>query len=231
MPPNPTTEAVEAPAAQPVWDLPTRLFHWAIVVLFGLSWWSAEEHYERIHLWSGYSLLFALLFRLGWGLVGSSTARFAGFIRGPSSVLRYIRSNWSWPVAGHSPLGALSVVALLALLVVQVGLGLFSTDEDGLMYGPLAHLISLNASEEAVDLHEDNFELLKIFVGLHVLALVFYRFVLGKRLVKPMISGRSELDPDVQPMRPAPRWRAVACAAVALGVTTWIVAGAPPLGT
>ena len=90
-------------------------------------------------------------------MFGSSTARFANFVRGPRAVLAYLRDNRSWRVAGHTPLGALSVVALLGAVAVQVGLGLISTDEDGLNEGPLARLVSLDASEAARDIHEDLF--------------------------------------------------------------------------
>jgi cytochrome b len=213
-----------------VWDLPVRLFHWSLVALFALSWWSAEYHYDTVHLWSGYALLFGLLFRLLWGFAGSSTARFTSFVRGPRAVAGYVRGGWRRPYVGHSPLGALSVIAMLVLLFAQVVLGLFATDEDGEMYGPLAALISVDASDRALELHESNFELLKILVGLHLAAIAFYWLALKKRMVGPMVSGRASLDPGTEPMRPATRGRAVACALAAVAVTAWVVAGAPPLG-
>lgn len=213
-----------------VWDLPTRLFHWSLVVLFATGWWSAETGRDTIHFWSGYALLFGLLFRLLWGFVGSSTARFTSFIGGPAAVLRYVRSGWREPLVGHSPLGALSVIAMLALLLAQVGLGLVATDEDGLMTGPLALAVSMDASDTARELHELNFDLLRILVGLHVAAVLFYWLVLKKKLIPPMITGRAALDPATDPMQPAPVHRALLCAAIALAVTAWLVAGAPPLG-
>jgi cytochrome b len=228
-----STEGPDA-AGQPaalVWDLPIRLFHWSLVALFALSWWSAEYHYDTVHLWSGYALLAGLLFRLLWGFAGSSTARFSSFVRGPGAVVGYLRGGWRRPHVGHSPLGALSVVAMLALLLSQVVLGLFATDEDGEMYGPLAALISVDASDRALELHETNFDLLKIVVGLHIAAIAFYWLVLKKALVRPMLSGRASLDPGTEPMRPAARGRAMACLVAALAITAWIVAGAPPLGT
>ena len=231
MPPNPTTEREDAPAPQPVWDLPTRLFHWLLVALIAFSWWSAENDELDWHIWSGFAILTLLIFRLLWGLFGSSTARFSKFVRGPRIVRDYVRDSASWRVAGHTPLGALSVVALLGAIAVQVGLGLISTDEDGLHQGPLAQLVSLDASEEARDLHEDFFNVLLALIVLHVAAVVFYRLVLGKKLTKPMITGRASLEPDVEPMRPGRGWLAIVCLVVALAVTRWIVAGAPPLGT
>ena len=213
-----------------VWDLPTRLFHWSIVVLIGFSWWSSENAFEPWHFWSGFALLFLLLFRLLWGLVGSSTARFASFVRGPVQVFRYLRTG-HWPLAGHSPLGALSVVALLLSMAVQVATGLIQIDTDDFVEGPLSSLVSFETAEAAHDVHELNFNLLLALIALHVVAIFYYRFVAGKKLVGPMITGRARLDPGVEPMRGAPPSRAVLCALAAAAITGWIVAGAPPLGT
>jgi len=217
-----------APVKQRVWDLPTRLFHWSIVLLVALAWWTGETEEYDFHLWVGYAALFALTFRILWGLFGSSTARFSAFVRGPAAVIRYLRDRFSWPSAGHSPLGALSVVALLALLIFQVVSGLFAADEDGLVNGPLASFVSIDLSDAITELHEEAFNILLALIALHVAAILFYRLVLRKKLLGPMITGRAALDPGVAPMRAAPAWRALACAAAALAFTLWIVAGAPP---
>ncbi|WP_294013782.1 cytochrome b/b6 domain-containing protein [Sphingomonas sp.] len=214
----------------PVWDLPTRLFHWTLVALIAFSWWTAEEGELELHMWSGFAILTLLLFRLLWGFFGGSTARFRNFVRGPAAVLGYLRDTKGWRAAGHTPLGALSVVALLGAIAIQVGLGLVSVDEDGLNEGPLAYLVSLDLSEQLRDLHEDFFNVLLALIGLHVAAVLFYRLVMGKKLTAPMIVGRGVLEPGVEPMRPAGGWVAIVCLLVALGVTRWIVAGAP-LGT
>jgi cytochrome b len=214
-----------------VWDLPTRLFHWTLVALLALSWWSAENDELEIHLYSGYAVLTLLLFRILWGLFGSSTARFRNFLRGPAAVLAYLRDAKGWRAIGHTPIGALSVVALLGLIALQVGTGLFNSDDDGLNEGPLAPLVSSNLSETAHDLHETLFNILLVFVGLHVAAILFYRLVLGKKLLGPMISGKAALDPGVEPMRPARGWLAIVCLFAALAITRWIIGGAPPFGT
>ena len=211
---------------QRVWDLPTRLFHWPLVGLVGFSWWSGKNDRIDLHIWSGIAILTLLVFRLLWGLFGSSTARFANFVRGPRAVLGYLRGNWRG--IGHSPLGALSVLALLGALVVQVGLGLFSSDEDGLFTGPLASFVSLDASEEIADLHDDFFDVVLILAGIHIAAIIFYRLFLGKKLTGAMISGKAAIDPEAEPMQPAKWWVAVICLVVALGFSRWIVAGAPP---
>lgn len=222
-----TTDA-PARARARVWDLPTRLFHWTLVALIAFSWWTAEEKQLELHMYSGLAILTLLLFRLLWGVFGSSTARFAGFVRGPATVFRYLGRMKSWKPIGHTPLGALSVLALLGILFFQVGTGLFQTDDDGLVEGPLAPLVSYDFAEGAHDLHEDSFNVLLVLIGLHVAAILFYRVVLGKRLVGPMISGRTQLDEGVEPMRPGRGWVAVLCLVAALAATRWIIAGAPP---
>lgn len=209
----------------PVWDLPTRLFHWTLAGLIAFSWWSAEYHHDDWHIWSGMAVLTLLIFRLLWGFFGSSTARFANFVRGPRAVLGYLRGGWRG--IGHNPLGALSVVALLGLTALQVGLGLIASDEDGLMAGPLANLVSIDTTDTARELHEALFNVLLAFIVLHVAAILFYK-LRGKGLLGPMITGRREAEPGVQPMRSGKWWVAILCLAVALGVTRWIIAGAPP---
>lgn len=216
---------------QPVWDLPTRLFHWSLVILVALAWWSAEQGLDDLHLWVGYAVLFLLLFRIGWGFIGSSTARFAAFVRGPEAIARYVRDRFHWPLPGHAPLGAWSVVALLALLLIVVGTGLFALDQDGLFGGPLAHLVSIGASDIAYELHEELFNVLLALIALHVAAILLYRVLLGRNLLGPMISGKAELEPGVEPMRPASLGAALVCAVVAIALTAWIIAGAPPFGS
>jgi cytochrome b len=216
-------------AGAPVWDWPIRLFHWSAVLLIGFSWWSAENAFEPWHFWSGYGLLFLLLFRILWGFFGSSTARFASFVHGPAAVLRYLRTG-SWPMAGHSPLGAVSVVAMLLALLVQIGSGLIQVDSEDFVEGPLSSLVSFQAAEAAHEVHELSFNILLGLILLHVAAILFYRLALGRKLIGPMLHGRAELDQGIEPMEPAPAMRAVTCAVAALLVTIWIAAGAPPFG-
>jgi len=221
-----STISTEAPVLQPVWDLPTRLFHWLLVALIPFSWWSAKNDEIDLHIWSGIAILTLLVFRLLWGLFGSSTARFSNFVRGPRTVITYLNDATSWRSAGHTPLGALSVIALLLLITMQVGLGLFNADEDGFYEGPLAYLLRSDSADTVHELHELNFNILLGFVGLHLAAILYYR-LRGRKLTKPMITGTGALEPGIEPMRPG-RWSVgLACLAVAIGVTRWIVAGAP----
>ena len=211
----------------PIWDLPIRLFHWVLVGLIAFSWWSAEYHYDDLHIWSGVAVLTLLIFRFLWGVFGSSTARFSSFVRGPRAVIGYLRGQWRG--IGHNPLGALSVIALLGLVSVQTVLGLIASDEDGLMQGPLVNLVSMGTSDAATELHEELFNVLLAFIGLHVAAILYYR-LRGKRLIGPMLTGRGEVEPGVEPMRPGKWWAALLCLAVAIGITRWVIAGAPPFG-
>jgi cytochrome b len=214
-----------ANADQPVWDLPVRLVHWLLAALIAFSWWSVHNHHTDWHIWSGCAVLTLLLFRLLWGFVGSSTARFANFVRRPSVVRDYLRGLWTG--IGHTPLGALSVLALFGALAVQAGLGLISEDEDGLYLGPLARLVSSDTSDRARDLHESWFNIVLGLIILHVAAIIFYR-LRGKHLTKAMLTGRTRLDPGVQPMRPGKWWVALICLGVSIGIVRWVIAGAPP---
>ena len=214
---------------QRVWDLPTRLFHWIVAGLIAFSWWSAKNDHMDWHIWSGFGILTLLLFRLLWGVFGGSTARFSGFVRGPKAIAGYLRGEWRG--IGHNPLGALSVLALIAAVFVQVGLGLFSSDEDGLFSGPLAAWISLDASEEITDFHEDFFNVLLLLIGVHVAAILFYALFKRQNLVGPMLTGRAVIDPEAAPLRPGKWWAAILCLIAALAITRWIIAGLPPFSS
>ena len=210
-----------------MWDLPIRLFHWLLAALIVFSWWSVKSHHTAWHIWSGCGILTLLVFRLLWGFFGSSTARWANFVRAPSAMRDYLRGKWV--DIGHTPLGALSVLALLTAVAVQVGLGLFSEDEDGIFMGPLSRLVSSDTSDRIRDLHETWFNVVLGLIILHLAAIIFYRFR-GRHLTKPMITGKAPLDPAAEPMKPGRWWVALICLAVGIGVTRWIIAGAPPFG-
>jgi cytochrome b len=208
-----------------VWDLPIRLFHWLLAALILFSWWSVKSHHTAWHIWSGCGILTLLIFRSLWGFFGSSTARWANFVRGPGAVRDYLRGTWVG--IGHTPLGALSVVALLGAIAIQVCLGLFSEDEDGIFMGPLSRLVSSDTSDAIRDIHETWFNVVLGLILLHVAAIIFYRFR-GKHLTKPMITGKAALDADAAPMRPGKWWVALLCVAAGIAVTRWIIAGVPP---
>ena len=212
---------------QLVWDLPVRLVHWLLAALILFSWWSVHHHHTAWHIWSGCAILTLLIFRLLWGFVGSSTARWTSFVRGPASVAAHLRGKWNG--IGHTPLGALSVVAIFLALAIQVGLGLISEDEDGIYTGPLSGLVSIDTSDKARHIHALWFDVIVALIALHVAAIVYYRFR-GRKLTEPMITGRAVLEPGTQAMRPGKWWVALICLAAGIGVTRWVIAGAPPFG-
>jgi cytochrome b len=194
-----------------------------------LSWWSAEYSADRVHFWSGYALLVLLLFRIFWGFAGSSTARFRSFVRRPAAVIAYLRDGRS-NEPGHSPLGGLSVVAMLLALIAQLSTGLIQIDEDDFSEGPLSGQVSYDVAVLAHDVHEASFKVLLALIALHLLAIGYYLFVRKRSLVWPMVTGQGELAEGVAPMRPATSARFAACAAAALILAAAIVAGVPALG-
>lgn len=210
------------PTLQPVWDVPIRLFHWLLVGLIAFSWWSGENHAMEWHRWSGYAILFLLVFRLYWGLVGGRTARFAHFVRGPGAALAYLRGVGSGDV-GHNPLGGWSVVAMLAILIAMVTAGLFAVDVDGLESGPLADYVSFDAGRWASDMHSLIFNLLLGLIVLHVVAILFYGMARRRNLVGPMITGGAKLaDGATAVPLGASLWRALIGLLIA-GVVTYFV--------
>jgi cytochrome b len=209
-----------------VWDVPTRLFHWLLVILIGFSWWSAEEGELEWHKWSGMAVLGLLVFRIMWGVWGSSTARFANFVRGPGTVAQYLRMPMP-ATPGHNPLGALSVIAMLALLALQVITGLFAVDVDGIESGPLSYMVEFDQGRTAAEIHEIAFTLIQVLVVLHLLAIAFYLVVRRRNLVTPMVTGRDRALGGLPGMQPVPIWRLIVAIVVAIGLSWWLWIGAP----
>lgn len=205
-----------------VWDAPTRLFHWLIVLIIPFMWWTAEEEEMDLHRLAGCVLLGLVVFRLLWGLFGGSTARFSNFVKGPRAVISYL-SGRAAHVLGHNPLGGWSVIAMLGLLSAQIGLGLFASDEDGIAAGPLSDLISYDLSEEITDLHEFLFNILLALIALHVAAILFYALVRRRNLVGPMLTGADRAPEGTAPLSPAPWWRFVLAAAIAASLSAWMI--------
>jgi cytochrome b len=202
-----------------VWDWPVRIVHWSLVPLIVFSWWSAEEGELDWHMRSGLVILGLLIFRLLWGVVGSSTARFSQFVRGPSTIRAFVGGRYQ-PGVGHNPLGALSVVALLLALGIQLGLGLIATDTDtGLDSGPLSHLVSNATSKWAGEIHHDFFNIIVGLIGLHLAAIAWY-LVKRDNLILPMLRGWRYGEGEG--LRHAPAWRALAAMAVALALV-WAI--------
>ncbi|MGQ9426115.1 cytochrome b/b6 domain-containing protein [Gilvimarinus sp. F26214L] len=229
-----TDAAVQAAAGRSpratVWDLPLRITHWAFVAAFGFSWWTAENDKLEWHTWSGYALLGFLIFRIYWGLAGSTTARFSHFLRGPKAVWQYSQGLFrrgGTPFVGHNPLGGWSTLLILAFLLSQVLLGLFSEDVDGLASGPLSYKVSYDTGRWAAETHEALFDGLLIVIGLHVAAILFYLLYKRNNLIAPMVTGKLATDKKeeagTEPLYIAPLWRAVPGIILAGVVIGWIV--------
>jgi len=180
-----------------IWDVPTRVFHWSIVLLIAYSWYSVEiaEDMDQ-HFISGYCVLTLLIFRILWGFVGTYYATFKSMLYKPSDILGYTRSLFSKKTGhypGHNPLGSLSVFALLGLLLLQAVSGLFSNDED-YYFGPLSDYVSTKISDRITEIHHLNFDILTVIIATHILAILFYLLFKKDNLVTAMISGRKLLE-------------------------------------
>ena len=217
--------AVEGLALRPVrvWDAPTRLVHWFFPPLVAFAWWSAHAGRLDWHLASGALTMALVVFRLSWGVVGGSTARFAHFVRGPRTVWRYLRNgdliDRTHRMAGHTPPGGWSVVTLLGALAVIVGSGLIAVDTDGLNSGPLAKYVSFDLGRGAAHLHGWTFDILLGVIALHLAAIGLYLVVKRENLIGAMISGRKRLGPDAAPLRPTRGVALIVCLVVAAALT------------
>lgn len=184
-----------------IWDLPTRLFHWllAATVIALVVTAKLGGNAMNWHLLLGHVMLALLLFRLLWGLVGGRWSRFASFIHAPSALLRHLRGQGAESdSAGHSPLGALSVLAMLAVLIAQVGSGLLSDDEIAFS-GPLSRFVSGGTVAQATAYHAHWGQyLLYALVALHLLAIVFYAWR-GRGLVRAMVTGTNSCPRQYPP--------------------------------
>lgn len=191
---QPHHSPTDAPATAPlrVWDLPTRLFHWLLVLcVIGLV--VTAEVGDALMVWHfrlGYTVFTLLLFRLIWGFVGGYWSRFAQFLYSPQTIWAYARSqSHAQERPGHNPLGSLSVWALLLLLLLQVATGLMSDDEIS-NAGPWVPLVSGAVSALATTWHTTLGKLMLIvLVLLHVSAIAYYKKRKGRDLLRPMITG------------------------------------------
>jgi cytochrome b len=208
-----------------VWDLPVRLFHWALVVLILASWVTQYLDRMDLHMWIGEWTLTLLLFRVVWGFIGSDTARFTWFLRSPAAALRHLahlRRREPDREIGHNAAGGWMVLVILALIGVQTGTGLFSND-DGNNEGPLMHLVGKDQSDQLSHIHHLNFMAIEAVIVLHVLAIVAYAVLKRQNLVRPMVTGTKLMPGDAAaPRLVNPLW-ALLTLAVAFGVVVWLV--------
>jgi cytochrome b len=211
-----------------VWDLPLRLWHWALAAAVGTSLYTGlTGGFEEMdwHQTSGFIVLGLLLFRLAWGFVGPRHARFGDFLAGPRRLVDWTRGALRGAppaVAGHNPVAGWTIVALLLALAVQAGTGLFASD-DLFVEGPLVHLVEDDAVSLATSVHAWGQWTVGGLVALHLVALVVHRLAFGERLVGAMITGRRRgiaradgIDGQRVPL-------AVVLGGLAAGIVWWVV--------
>ncbi|MEL7197560.1 MAG: cytochrome b/b6 domain-containing protein [Pseudomonadota bacterium] len=214
-----------------IWDWPVRLCHWSFALLVPAMWWTAENSEWGWHLRLGHVLLAVLLFRIIWGFIGTRTARFSQFVKGPGAVLDYLRGRWDAKrEIGHSPLGALAVLALLSLMLAQVVMGLFAGDPFDGATGPLNDLVSISTADFLTDTHEWFYWVVFGMVGVHLCAIGFYGFIRMDDLISPMVSGGKMVPAELEGIGKAPGLRAAGALVVAISVAVWVWFGAPGLG-
>jgi cytochrome b len=212
-----------------VWDLPVRLTHWSFAFLVPAMWWSAENSEWGLHKRFGVILLGLLIFRILWGFLGTRTARFASFVKGPGAVLDYLKGK-SREGIGHNPLGALSVLALLGVMLVQVSAGLFAGDPYDGATGPLNRLVGVMTADALTEWHEWFYWVVLGMVAVHLAAIMFYAGVKQNDLLGPMVSGRKLVSADVEENGTTPWVRFLIAACVAASFATWVALEAPGLG-
>jgi len=200
--------------------------HWLLVAFIGICWWSGVNNELQYHIYSGYGALWVVVLRLYWGLVGSSTARFANFVRGPRAIWTYaitLHRRDTPHSNGHNPLGAVSVVLMLCTVLAVIGIGLFAVDVDSLYSGPLSGYVSFRQGRHLAHLHYTVFELLLGVIALHISAVIFYYAYKRHNLLSPMISGRPKGEiAHIPTLEAAPGWRLLPGALLAAGVV-WVI--------
>jgi cytochrome b len=219
-----------------VWDLPTRLFHWAlaICVIGAIITVNLGGLYMEWHVRFGITALSLILFRIIWGFAGSRYARFTQFVKGPKGILAYLKSSsQAKPDAGHNAIGGWSVMFMLGVIGAQAFTGLFSTD-DIMTQGPLNAYVSNATAETFTSVHHLLSNAVIAIIVVHILAITVYA-LRGKRLVPPMITGdvqASTLAPNTPSARDDIKLRLLAFVLIAIlgsvGVYLWVLGNALP---
>ena len=210
-----------------VWDAPVRVFHWvlAVLVVFSFVTGKVAGSWLEWHMRSGYAILALVIFRLAWGLIGSDTARFASFLRGPGIAIGYLRETLARRhprVLGHNPLGGWMVVFMLLVLLVQALSGLF-VDDEIMTQGPLTGKASGAVVARLTALHHYNHWVIAGMVALHLVAIATYHWVLKVNLVSPMVNGSIPAQPGATAPRTASTTLAAVLLAAAVGFVYWLV--------
>ncbi len=167
-----------------VWDPLVRIFHWTLVTSFLVAWLSAED-WDRLHIWSGYTIVGLISMRIIWGLIGTRYARFSNFLYRPQAVMGYLRDVRAFRAKrylGHNPAGGVMVIVLLAMLALLSATGYLLTAD--------AYRDAAWMGEWLGEFHEVIASVTLAFVGLHVLGVIFTSLQHGENLVRAMWTGR-----------------------------------------
>lgn len=209
-------------SAVTVWDLPLRLFHWSLLLLFVVAYATGNRvQYYGAHEAAGISLFGLLVFRLIWGFAGNQAARFSTFLRGPRAALTHVREllqGRAEPAAGHNPVGGWAVAVMLILLLIESVSGLFSSTFD--YAGPLAPLVSDAWADRMATIHAVNLDLLLAMIGLHLLGIALTSILGRENLVASMIHGRKHLAATSSASAERGSWVRAAIAVIAAAAIT-----------
>ena len=181
-----------------IWDLPLRLWHWALVICLAGSWITAEAGFEwtQTHFYFGYGALALVLFRLIWGVFGTLHSRYVSFVVSPMGLFRYLKNIGSNPSsAGHNPLGGWASVLIVSLIGLQATSGLFISD-DIFYAGPYNSVVSSRTADALAGWHHRFFTLIQIALVLHLAAVSWHTWGLKERLIEAMFHGKKHLDVD-----------------------------------
>ncbi|MBF0446871.1 MAG: cytochrome b/b6 domain-containing protein [Magnetococcales bacterium] len=219
-----------------IWDLPTRLFHWILVALVIAAFITAKEAMIERHSILGQSILALIIYRIVWGFIGGSTARFSQFIKGPRDVFSYIaslfgsfRNKEEKPHhVGHNPAGGLMILILLTTLLIQSGLGLF-TKEDTFLYfdAPLAHLLESSMSNNITEIHQFLSSVILLLIAVHIVAALSYLLIFRDNLIRPMITGKKRFLEQQVSQQELPysgnKWLAILSIGLAIGLVQGVI--------
>ncbi len=207
-----------------IWDIPTRLFHWSLVGLIGVCYYTMKVEPNMIwHKRAGIAIFMLVLFRIVWGFIGTRHARFTDFVRGPVAVLDYFKGKPS-PTHGHNPAGAGMVLLLLMVLLWQSGSGLFTNSEDFFFNAPLYKWVGLSLSNSITSWHQKIADYIPLLILIHVSTVFFYLLIKKNNLIKPMVTGYkvSNSAASTTPWRERLLLASITFVVIAVGIYGWI---------
>ena len=220
-----------------IWDLPVRIFHWALALAGSVGLYSGFENkfdlvepllfigkieWGTVHRYCGYSVIVLCLFRLMWGIIGSSNARLWTFFSHPKTLFNYMKTllRPAKRLAGHNPMGGYASVIMILGFLAQGMLGLYAMD-DYFYGGPLAETVEYDVSSKATSLHKDWGNILIWFIAIHITTIIGYRILRKRDLISAMVSGRDTLSEGQTPPTLAPLWRAIGAGGLAVVALYW----------